>query len=68
MTEEQTIIAGPLLNSYAHQYLGLPPSKVIVAGAHGHDGWVLIVARIGHDTAFAKDFDEAKAMIDEWVP
>lgn len=68
MTEAQTVVAGPLLNSYAHGYLGLPPIDVLVAGAHGRDGWGLIVARTGHETAFAKDFDEAKQMIDEWVP
>lgn len=68
MTEDQAVAAVPLLNSYAHQYLGLSPSKVLVGGGHGPNGWKLIVAVKDRPTAAADDFDAAKRMIDEVSP
>lgn len=67
MTRDQAAIAVPILNSYAHQYLGLSPEQVMIAGGHGPNGWVLIVA-IGNDVRAAADLDAAKLMIDTLKP
>ena len=68
MTEAQASIAGPLLNSYAHQYLGLPYNAVLVTGAMKDGHWFLIVARDSHETARVETFDGAKLLIDELIP
>lgn len=63
MTREQAEIAVPILNSYAHQYLGLSRSEVLVAAGHGPAGWRLIVATGGAVQGVA-DLDAAKTIID----
>ena len=67
MTHDQAVIAVPLLNSYAHQYLGLGIGDVMVAGGRRNGDWLLMVAT---DTGVqeAGDFDAAKAMIDGLQP
>lgn len=66
MTRDQALIAVPLLNSYAHQFLGLTPGEVQIAGAANRaGGWTLIVARGDMEIEAALDFDTAKALIDE---
>jgi hypothetical protein len=67
MTYEQAAIAGPLLNSYAHSYLGLPYNSVLTTGAMKDDQWFLIVARAGHGAETVDSFDEAKRLIDELI-
>ena len=66
LTEEQATIAAPLLNSYAHQYLGLNPDDILVASGRTKDNaYVLIVAQSDREEArTAFDFDQAKEMID----
>ncbi len=64
MTREQCAIAVIILNSYAHQYLGLALNRVLVAGGHGPAGWMLIVA-IDETTVAVADLDAAKRLIDE---
>lgn len=64
MTNEQANIAVPLLNSYAHQYLGLPADAVSIAGARIEAEWILILATID-GVKEAEDFDAAKAIIDK---
>ncbi len=63
MTHDQAVIAVPLLNSYAHQYLGLTVNDVLVSGGRRDGEWLLMVAT---DTGVeeAPDFDAAKAVID----
>lgn len=63
MTEAQATIAVPLLNSYAHQYLGLPPQDVLVSAGRKNGRWFLLVGT-PQNIAEAADFDEAKQMID----
>ena len=63
MTHDQAIIAVPLLNSYAHQYLGLDQDDVMVAGGRREGDWLLMVAT-DSGVAEATDFDAAKAVID----
>lgn len=63
MTKEQAAIAVPILNSYAHQYLGLKQGQVIVAAGHGPQGWRLIVA-LPSGVQDAPDLDAAKQIID----
>lgn len=68
MTPEQTAVAIPILNSYAHQYLGLNVGDVVVGGGLTDDGnGVLIVAIVGQETLGAHDFDAAKAAIDAFA-
>ena len=66
MNEGQARIAIPLLNSYAHQYLGMPHNSIGIGGGRDPQrGWVLIVVGDHWDEGQeAKDFDEAKALID----
>ena len=66
MTEEQAAIAVPILNSYAHQYLGLALGQVMIAAGHGPDGWRLMVALPG-GVREAPDLDAAKQIIDDEV-
>lgn len=68
MTRDQTAIAVPLLNSYAHQYLGLSMDAVIVSGGQNADGWWLIVVADGKKPELVPDFDAAKALIDAVRP
>ena len=68
MTRGQTAIAVPLLNSYAHQYLGLSMDDVIVSGGQNADGWWLIVVADGKKPELVPDFDAAKALIDAVRP
>lgn len=63
MNRGQTNIAQAILNSYAHQYLGIPHHQVMVAGAHNPEGWHLIIACDG-GPKIAHDLDAAKAIID----
>ena len=63
MNDDQAMIAVPLLNSYAHQYLGLSVDAVGVAGGRRDGTWLLMVAT-KDGVAEAADFDEAKALID----
>ena len=63
MTHDQAVIAVPLLNSYAHQYLGLGLGDVMVAGGRREGKWLLMVAT-DMGVAEATDFDAAKAVID----
>ena len=63
MTPDQARIAVPLLNSYAHQYLGLGVDDVLVSGASIGGRWQLIVA-VPAGVQWADDFDAAKAAID----
>ena len=70
MTPDQARIAVPLLNSYAHEYLGLKQGDVMV-GAGEKDGlWDLFVAtKASQDgVQIVKDFDAAKAIIDGLIP
>lgn len=67
MTRDQASIAVPILNSYAHTYLGLPLDRVLVAAGNGPSGWVLIVA-IDGDVSSVTDLDDAKKMIDGAFP
>jgi hypothetical protein len=67
MTRDQAAIAVPILNSYAHQYLGMSPDRILVAAGNGPNGWVLIVATDG-DVKPAADLDAAKSMIDALQP
>ena len=66
LSKEQAAIGVPLLNSYAHQYLGLDPADVAIAAAHGHSGWYFVVAirGDGEPAHCAVDFSVAKALID----
>ena len=65
MTEAQAGIAMTLLNSYAHDYLGLSHADVMVAAGRKHeDLWILIVAR-KEGTLAAANFDAAKRIIDK---
>ena len=63
MTPDQAAIAVPILNTYAHGYLGLPVSDVLVSGAELNGEWRLIVA-IPTGVHWAVDLDHAKAIID----
>ncbi len=63
MTHDQAIIAVPLLNSYAHQYLGLGVGDVEIAGGRRDGAWLLMVATDA-GVQEAHDFDAAKVMID----
>lgn len=64
MTKEQASIAVPILNSYAHQYLGLQLGQVMVAAADfPQDGWRLMVA-LPSGVRTADDLDAAKQIID----
>ena len=64
MTKEQAAIAVPILNSYAHQYLGLKLGEVTVAAGHGPGGWRLMVALPG-GVREVPDLDAAKQIIDD---
>lgn len=68
MTRAQLGIAVPLLNSYAHQYLGIHHGAIAIAGGIKGDECTLIVSADGWGEARpAEDFDAAKAMIDEFA-
>jgi hypothetical protein len=65
LSKAQAGIAVPLLNSYAHQYLGLSPADIqVVAFEQGNEGWQLFVATPGEGT-LADNFDAAKLLIDK---
>lgn len=64
MTRDQAAIAVLILNSYAHQYLGLPLDRVMVSGGKKDGAWVLLVATEA-GMQIAADLDAAKLMIDE---
>ena len=66
MTREQCAVAVPILNSYAHQYLGLDRRRLLVAGGGKGGKWWLIVA-LPAGPEKAADLDAAKAMIDAFA-
>ncbi len=67
MTPEQAHIAVPLLNTYAHGYLGLTAADVLVAAGKKDNDWMLIVAT-EPGVQGVSDFDGAKAIIDSVRP
>lgn len=67
MTKSQAGIAVPLLNSYAHEYLGLTKNDVVVAGG-GIDGKCIIIVAMKEGVQEAQNFDAAKVMIDSIDP
>ena len=64
MTEAQAGIAVAILNSYAHQYLGLSFGEILTMGGCRAGKWVLLVSCRNSPVTEAADLDAAKQIID----
>ncbi len=64
MTAAQAAIAVPILNSYAHQYLGLSPNDILISGGRKGERWRLLVAHGDGIVTEVADLDAAKQIVD----